>query len=591
MMSLHNLRIVFAFLALFSAVRGQQISQMHIAQLESYEAMTVVWASSTLAAPGTDCFVSTTPGGSADAAHFTGTSTQYTYNYPGRANYTSPLLHFAVLNQLKPRTLYFYRCGDKQRDVFSPWRNFTTMPAKGDASPLSFAVIGDLGMTVDSKATIAHIANNPSLGMILHAGDLSYANGYATQWDEYGNMTEFLASARPWQVCAGNHEIEYVPNMGLDGSALYAAYEARYKMSDTVAELGPITWMDQSYKGCCPSSFQSVYNYGSSFYSFDAGLSHIIFANPYTASDVNSEQYKFIEKDLASLDRTLTPFVFLINHSPWYNSNTAHENEISTTMTRNHLEPLLFQHNVAAVFAGHVHACTSHPTPPFYLPPTLNFNTLCNVSLCSLFQSDERSYPAYKNLTNPKGVVYVTIGDAGNAEGHATHYIQPTPVWSAFRNGTQYGHGQLTVENATHALWTWYRNIDGEYVNKDSYMIVNPFTAMPTAAAVSVPPTAAPTPGPVQGNLLQSLGKDAASLSDGGVIGIFVSAIALLLLTGALVYRSMAGGSKALANQEERDVKDEIPSATSGPRLSTSGEPPIFLAATSPRLNPAAEVV
>lgn len=357
-MSWAFLLICFVVSTFFAGGNGEHISQMHIAQLESHAAMTVMWASSKVGAPGTDCFVSRTPGGAADATHFTGTSTQYTYNYPGRANYTSPLLHSAVLQGLDPRTMYFYRCGDLEKSVFSPWRNFTTMPAKGDAGPLSFAVIGDLGMTVDSKATLSHIAANPSLGMILHAGDLSYANGYASLWDEYGNMTEYLASARPWMVSAGNHEVEYMPNMGMNGSALYAAYEARFKMSDTQAQRGPITWMDSSYKGCCPSAFQSVYNYGSSFYSFDAGLSHIIFANPYTASDVDSEQYKFIERDLASLDRTITPFVFFINHSPWYNSNTAHENEISTTMTRNHLEPLLFQHNVAAVFAGHVHACT-----------------------------------------------------------------------------------------------------------------------------------------------------------------------------------------------------------------------------------------
>ena len=87
----------------------------------------------------------------------------------------------------------------------------------------------------------------------------------------------------------------------------------------------------------------------------------------------------------------------------------------------------------------------------------------------------ERTYPTYLNQTDNKGVTYINIGDAGNAEGHANTYIDPTPVWSAYRNGTQYGHGTITVHNSTSLEWEWHRNKDGEKVSQDKIQICNSF--------------------------------------------------------------------------------------------------------------------
>jgi hypothetical protein len=65
------------------------------------------------------------------------------------------------------------------------------------------------------------------INMILHAGDLSYADCDQQLWDSYGEMIEPLASYTPWMVCAGNHEIEF---NGTDYSNLFTAFENRYRM-------------------------------------------------------------------------------------------------------------------------------------------------------------------------------------------------------------------------------------------------------------------------------------------------------------------------------------------------------------------------
>ena len=85
---------------------------------------------------------------------------------------------------------------------------------------------------------------------------------------------------------------------------------------------------------CAPSVFQSEYNYGNSFYSFKAGLVHFIFVNPYSPSDINSEQYKFLTDDFKNINRARTPWVIIVTHCPFYSSNRAHYEEAQTVDMR-----------------------------------------------------------------------------------------------------------------------------------------------------------------------------------------------------------------------------------------------------------------
>lgn len=430
--------LAFIRLAQAKFLDANGISQVHLAQGKTPAQLTVQWA--TPNAASSDLFVSSSPDGK-DAVHVTGTSTSYSFDYPSLPKYTSPNLHTAEISNLEASKTYYYRCGDASANQLSQWLSFTTLPAPGDDRQLSFGVIGDLGMTNDSISTLNHMILNPSLAMILHAGDLSYADCNQPKWDQYGVLIEPLSAVRPWMVGPGNHEIEYI--VGDDGSGLYRSFESRYKMpGDKPAELGKITY--QTYTGCCPSAFQSEYNYGGSFYSFEAGLSHIIYANAYSTSDAASVQYKWLSNDLAKVDRSVTPWIFVVVHCPWYNSNMDHHDEFQTVDMRKNMEKLFYNNNVNAVFAGHVHAY-------------------------------ERTHAVYNNVTDSKGITYINIGDAGNAEGHSSSYYEPAPSWSAYRNGTQFGHGELSVINATSSVWRWFRNVDGEYVSRDELWLCNSF--------------------------------------------------------------------------------------------------------------------
>lgn len=157
------------------------------------------------------------------------------------------------------------------------------------------------------------------------------------------------------------------------------------------------------------------YNYGNSFYSFDFGMVHVINLNPYSSSNTTSPQYQWLLADLEAVDRVMTPWVIVMMHCPWYNSNTAHHDEYQTVLMKKYMEELLYKSKVNLIISGHVHAY-------------------------------ERSHPVFNGEVVSDGVTNIVIGDAGNAEGHASTYHYPQPSWSAYRNGTQYG------ESCEHSL-------------------------------------------------------------------------------------------------------------------------------------------
>jgi hypothetical protein len=180
---------------------------------------------------------------------------------------------------------------------------------------------------------------------------------------------------------------------------------------------------------------------GPAYYSYNVGPVHVLALNSFGTYNSGSPQYTFALADLAAVDRAKTPWVIVSLHAPWYNSNTQHQTD--GLLMRETFESAFVSAGVAAVVAGHVHAY-------------------------------ERTVPVAGGSPSPKGIVHLNVGDAGSPEGLYTKWTSPQPTWSAYRDA-EYGHGEITFLNATHAAWAWVRNIDNEPVAADSAVIVNPW--------------------------------------------------------------------------------------------------------------------
>ncbi|XP_050226515.1 probable purple acid phosphatase 20 [Mercurialis annua] len=327
-----------------------------------------------------------------------------TYNY---LTYKSGYIHEAVIGPLAPNTVYHYRCSSNSARDFA----FKTPPAQ---FPIKFAVSGDLGQTGWTSSTLEHISKS-EYDMLLLPGDLSYADFLQHLWDSFGRLVEPLASQRPWMVTQGNHEVEKIP---LLHSTPFTAYNSRWHMP-----------------------FEESGSNSNLYYSFNVAGVHVIMLGSYTEFDPLSAQYKWLQADLGMVDRSKTPWIVVLLHAPWYNSNTAHQGEAESIYMKKYMEGLLYRARVDVVFTGHVHAY-------------------------------ERFTRVYQDKADNCGPIHITIGDGGNREGLAGEYIDPKPEISLFREAS-FGHGQLEVVNASHAQWIWHRNEDDVQVPSDSIWLTS----------------------------------------------------------------------------------------------------------------------
>ncbi|XP_047325854.1 purple acid phosphatase 2-like [Impatiens glandulifera] len=347
-----------------------------------------------------------------------------TYSY---FNYTSRFIHHCTLTDLQYDTKYYYMLG-KGFTKRTFW--FTTPPKVGPDVPYTFGLIGDLGQTFDSNITLTHYEHNPIKGQtLLYVGDLSYADHYPNhdnnRWDSWARFVERSVAYQPWIWTAGNHEIDFEPSIGETKpfKPFTHRYHTPYKASGSTEPL---------------------------WYSIKRASAHIIVLSSYSAYGTYTPQYNWLEEELPKVNRSETPWLIVLVHSPLYNSYNYHymEGESMRVM----FEPWFVKYKVDIVFSGHVHAYERS-------------ERVSNVA----YKIINGHCKPVKDLSAP---VYITIGDGGNIEGLATSMTEPQPHYSAFREAS-FGHAMFDIKNKTHAYYSWHRNQDGYSVEADKVWFTN----------------------------------------------------------------------------------------------------------------------
>lgn len=174
------------------------------------------------------------------------------------------------------------------------------------------------------------------------------------------------------------------------------------------------------------------------WYSFDYGMVHVVMFNTETdftnAPDQpggsaglaggpfapNGQQVNFLKADLASVDRTVTPWVVVAGHRPWY---TVGPSSSSCAPCQAAFEDIFYQYGVDLAVFGHVHNLQS-------------FAPIYNGTVD----------PAGSN--NPKAPAYIVIGGPGNIEGHDP--TTPVTAGNQFAYNSSYGYAQLTFKDSSH---------------------------------------------------------------------------------------------------------------------------------------------
>lgn len=314
-------------------------------------------------------------------------------------------MHDVLLSDLSLSTKYYYRYGTNSSG-WSEERSFKTPPTPGSAG-VRFVAYGDLGVTTPGpKGTVDLVYQEiEETDMILHFGDVSYALGHGYMWDQYMAFVEPIASRAPYMVSVGNHEQCHVGDgtkdpSGATGTGFHPSW-GNYG-NDSGGECG----VPMYYRYTMPDNGNSLF-----WYSFNYGNVHIVQISSEHDFLPGSEQYVWMENDLANVNRTETPFVVFTAHRPMYNSERYPDDYRVCENMQIAFEDLLVKYKVDVALYGHYH-------------------------------SYERTCPVYKNICDEEnGLVHITVGSAGAWLDLVNHY---DVEWSEFTM-QEYGYCRLTT--------------------------------------------------------------------------------------------------------------------------------------------------
>lgn len=400
--------------------------------------------------------------------------------YPTSTTYNNHV----QLKDLKPDTLYYYQ--PEFSNSTTPYTFRTSRPA-GDDTPYSIAVVVDLG-TMGPDGLTTHVgkgAANPlrvneintiqslsqfksGYDFLWHPGDIAYADYWLKEeiqdflpnttiaegavvyeriLNEFYDEMTTVTTDRPYMVGPGNHEancdnggttdkvhnITYDVSICMPGQTNFTGYRNHFRM---------------------PSSKSA--GLGNFWYSFDHGMVHYVQIDTETDlghgliapdepggsegedagpfSNIKNAQTNWLAKDLASVDRSKTPWVLVAGHRPWYISAQNDSSDVCLEC-QSVFEPLFIQYGVDLVLSGHVHAYERNaPLANYAVDPA--------------------------GLNNPKAPWYITNGAAGHYDG-LDSLLEPLPYYSVFAQDTAYGWSRITFHNCTHMTHEFVASANG----------------------------------------------------------------------------------------------------------------------------------
>ncbi len=228
---------------------------------------------------------------------------------------------------LEPATTYYYKVGGPGHwsEVF----DVATAPPVGSTDPWTFAASGD---SRNNTAGVWQLAQRQILeaGADLHvfSGDAVDLGISQAQWDEFfqaadGDFEVQDALARiPFMVSNGNHD-----NLQINYLAQFALPQ-----EVTAGENGQ----------------------GEEWYSFDYANAHFVMLNDTVADDavIAGAEADWLRADLEAVDRSVTPWVFVVHHRNLYTCMSTHS---PNGTTRAAWQPIYDELEVDAVFQGHNH--------------------------------------------------------------------------------------------------------------------------------------------------------------------------------------------------------------------------------------------
>ncbi|XP_007045860.2 PREDICTED: probable inactive purple acid phosphatase 1 isoform X1 [Theobroma cacao] len=351
-------------------------------------------------------------------------------------------IHTSFLKELWPNTLYTYRLGHVLSDgtyVWSQQYSFRAPPYPGQNSLQRVVIFGDMGKdeadgsneyndfqhgALNTTKQLIKDLNN--IDIVFHIGDICYANGYLSQWDQFTAQVEPIASTVPYMIASGNHERDW------PGSGSF------YGTKDSGGECGVLAET---------MFYIPAENRAKFWYSTDYGMFRFCVADTEQDWREGTEQYQFIEHCLASVDRQKQPWlIFLAHRVLGYSSATfyADTGSFGEPMGRESLQKLWQKYKVDIAIYGHAH----------------HYERTCPIYQNICINKEKNHYRGTLS-----GTIHVVAGGGGAG---LAEFTTLNTKWSFFKD-LDYGFVKLTAFDHSNLLFEYKKSSDGKVY--DSFTI------------------------------------------------------------------------------------------------------------------------
>lgn len=403
--------------------------------------------------------------------------------YPSSRTYENVV----ILDGLTAGITYYYKIVSTNSSV----DHFLSPRSPGDKTPFSINAVIDLGVygqdgftiegdktrkdvipSIDpslNHTTIGRLANTvDDYEFIIHPGDFAYAddwiltpanlldseNAYQAILENFYTQLAPIAGRKPYMASPGNHEaacqeIPFTTGLCPDGQKNFTDFMHRF--GNTMPASFPSVSSNNTAKVLANQARELAQP--PFWYSFEYGMAHIVMINtetdfedapdsqggsaglgagPFGAKD---QQLQFLEADLASVDRAVTPWVIVAGHRPWYTAGSGCE------PCQEAFEEILYKYGVDLGVFGHEH-------------------------------NSQRFLPVYNNNPDPKGMqdpkapMYIVSGAAGNIEGLSS--ISSKPDFTQFSNDENYAYATIRFVDESHLKIVFLDVVSGDVLDQST---------------------------------------------------------------------------------------------------------------------------
>ncbi|KAJ6001505.1 hypothetical protein N7522_006732 [Penicillium canescens] len=390
----------------------------------------------------------------------------------------------AIITGLTPATTYYYKIESTNSTV----GHFLSPRSPGDKTPFSMDVVIDLGVygkdgfTTSSKkkdtipviepelnhTTIGSLANTvDKYELVIHPGDFAYADdwylkfanlfdgkeAYESILEQFYDQLAPIAGRKLYMASPGNHEadcseIPYINGLCPEGQKNFTDFMHRF---DSTMPQSFISSSSDTTAQAQAKTARSLSN-PPFWYSFEYGMAHVIMINTETdfpnapdgqdgSAKLNGgpfgkehQQIEFLTADLASVDRSVTPWVIVAGHRPWYSTGSSS----GCDSCQEAFEGLFYKYGVDLGVFGHVHNSQR-------FLPVVNGTADAN------------------GMDDPKAPMYIVAGGAGNIEGLSS--VGNKPSYTAFAYADDYSYGAIKFVDEQHLEVEFIKSSTGEVLD------------------------------------------------------------------------------------------------------------------------------